>query len=232
MASYSSGASEIPLWRFGDSDFFLAMHGFWVHMHDLSSISCMTCKISCINIPAMTSRSANKLPKPTGYGAVVAQARGGRRPVDVATELGIDSSALSKIESESIVISREMYLKLITGLRTLKPAELLNVMGWPVTVAGADKLPHPLIRDLLALDQAGLEVVASIAHELASRPIPRRPGGSASAPSSSNTFRTAWYTPERRLPAVIGAHDMRHTSASHSVGQMSESAMMTLVRLV
>lgn len=33
---------------------------------------------------------------------------------------------------------------------------------------------------------------------------------------------------EHGLSATIGAHDLRHTSASHSVGHMSESAMMTL----
>lgn len=33
---------------------------------------------------------------------------------------------------------------------------------------------------------------------------------------------------ELGLPATIGAHDMRHTSASHSVGHLSESSMMTL----
>lgn len=95
----------------------------------------------------------------TGWGRLIAEARNGRSQAWLADETGIDASLISRYELEKISLKPEPFRKLTNALRGLSPATLLNAMGYEVTVAGADRLPRPLVRELLRRSPAELDAL-------------------------------------------------------------------------
>lgn len=72
--------------------------------------------------------------------------------VALAEEMAVEQSYVSKIETEVIKVTPEVFGKLISALSgELKPVDLIQAMGYPVTVKGSDRLPHGLVRGLLAM---------------------------------------------------------------------------------
>lgn len=100
-----------------------------------------------------------------GYGRLIRQAREaeGLSKAALATMLGVDPTMVGKLEREEVNISPSVYTRLVGGLSTIRPVDLLNAMGYPVTVQGADRLPIGLVRDLLRLDADELRAIAVLA---------------------------------------------------------------------
>lgn len=124
-------------------------------MHVCQALSCMTMRI----IFRILSRM-------DGYGRLIERARiaEGLSKVALAAALGVDPTMVGKLEREEVNVSPQVYQRLVSGiLTTLRPVDLLNAMGYPVTVQGADRLPVALVRDLLRLDADELRAIAVLA---------------------------------------------------------------------
>ncbi len=99
-----------------------------------------------------------------GYGRLITNAReaAGLNKVQLADRLSVDPSVVSKLEDEKMGVTPPMFMKLTTELRSLVPANLLNAMGYQVTVAGADRLPRGLVQDLLTFSDEELDALALV----------------------------------------------------------------------
>lgn len=86
-----------------------------------------------------------------GWGKLLQEARDAAdwSQARLADETGLDPSLISRYELEKVSLKPEPFRKLTNALRGLSAAELLNAMGYEVTVPGADRLPKALIRELL-----------------------------------------------------------------------------------
>lgn len=96
-----------------------------------------------------------------GYGHLVAEARdaAGLTQAELADLLSVAPSIVSRIESERISISASVFNALIVSLPGLSAPRLLNAMGFPVTVPGADRLPRSLVLELLQRSPAELDAL-------------------------------------------------------------------------
>lgn len=112
-----------------------------------------------------------------GYGRLIREAREteGLSKAALASMLEVDPTMVGKLEREEVNVSPQVYSRLVSGgLSTIRPVALLNAMGYPVTVQGADRLPIALVRDLLRLDDEELRAIAILARRqsrLALRPV-------------------------------------------------------------
>jgi transcriptional regulator with XRE-family HTH domain len=86
----------------------------------------------------------------------------GLTQIELAERIGVDASVISKIENEGIGISPDVYGGLVSELRGLKPADLLNAMGYRITVPGSDRLPPELVKRLLTWDPEDLDALARV----------------------------------------------------------------------
>lgn len=104
-----------------------------------------------------------------GYGRMVRDARDaeGMTQAQLADCMGITASVVSRIESEDVPISDEHFRNLMGQLRTLKPVDLLNAMGYPVTVPSPGRIPPSLVAALLRLEPEDLLWVERAARGLA-----------------------------------------------------------------
>jgi len=99
-----------------------------------------------------------------------ARAAEGKTQDELAEEIRVSRPTLANIESERVAIAADVYVRLIGALRSLRPVELLEAMGFPVPVAGEATLPPALVRTLRPLRPADLVVIERVALGLQIRP--------------------------------------------------------------
>ncbi len=107
-----------------------------------------------------------------GYGRLIREARDaeGKTQEVLADEVKVSRPTMANIESERVGIAADVFVRLIGALRTLRPAELLEAMGYPVPVSGEATLPPEIVRVLRPLRPADLLVVERLALGLQLRP--------------------------------------------------------------
>lgn len=114
-------------------------------------VSCTPCKIFLLLFPVMA-----------GWGELVRVAResAGLNKAELADRIGMSPSMISRIEAERAFIEPDVFRRLCQELRALSPVQVLNALGYEVTVPGADRLPRGIVQDLLSLSP---EVLAGTA---------------------------------------------------------------------
>ena len=107
-----------------------------------------------------------------GYGALIKEARAAEQKTqdELAEEIRVSRPTMANIESERVAIAADVYVRILGALRTLRPVELLEAMGFPVPVAGEATLPPEIVRALRPLRPADLAVIERIALGLQLRP--------------------------------------------------------------
>lgn len=111
-------------------------------------------------------KSVRFIPVKGEWGPLVQRARdaAGISKAALADRIGLSPSMVSRIESGSVFITPDVFRRLTTELRSLKAYELANALGYEVTVAGADRLPRQLVRDLLEMNPDDLLALARLVH--------------------------------------------------------------------
>jgi transcriptional regulator with XRE-family HTH domain len=90
-----------------------------------------------------------------GYGRLIREAREaeGLSQPQLADKLNVDPSMVSRIENERVRISPELFVGLTHILRTLRPGELIEAMGYPIGLSRQQrKIPRELLDALEEID--------------------------------------------------------------------------------
>ena len=107
-------------------------------------------------------------------GRLITEAReaAGLNKRELAELVNLSPSMISKLESGKVSVTPDVFRSLTTALRTLRPYELVNAMGYQVTVPNSDKLPHELVRELLVMTEQEMEWLIGLVLRRPSRGIP------------------------------------------------------------
>lgn len=94
-------------------------------------------------------------------GELVMRAReaAGLSKAELADRINLSPSMVSRIEANKVRIEPDVFMRLTTELRGLKPAELASAIGYQVTVPGAERLPRPLVSSLLEMNEDELDAL-------------------------------------------------------------------------
>jgi transcriptional regulator with XRE-family HTH domain len=95
------------------------------------------------------------LPAMNAWGQLVKAAREaeGLSQADLAERIEITPSVLSRIEAGKVFIEPHVYRRLCNVLRALSPKELLDSLGYEISVSDPERLSKPLVRALRAADK-------------------------------------------------------------------------------
>lgn len=109
------------------------------------------------------------------WGPLVAKARdaAGLTQAQLAEEVKLDASMISKIEANKAYIEPDVFRRLTSALRALSPVELVNELGYELTTPAALRLPKGLVQDLLDMTEQELDAVALLVRRGSSPTIPR-----------------------------------------------------------
>lgn len=77
----------------------------------------------------------------------------GLSQADLAERVEMTPSVLSRIEAGKVFIEPHVYRRLCNVLRALSPKELLDSLGYEISVTDAERLSRPLVRALREADK-------------------------------------------------------------------------------
>ena len=94
----------------------------------------------------------------------VARETAGLSQAELAEELSISPSYMSRLEKGGSFIEPPLFQKLISALRTISPIALIEANGYPITTRRAVTLPPALVQDLLEMTPDELDALALLVH--------------------------------------------------------------------
>ena len=129
--------------------------------------------LSTTNVHALRKKFRT-IPCMNEPGRLITEAReaAGLNKRELAELVNLSPSMISKLESGKVSVTPDVFRSLTTALRTLRPYELVNAMGYQVTVPNSDKLPHELVRELLVMTEQEMEWLIGLVLRRPSRGIP------------------------------------------------------------
>ncbi len=110
------------------------------------------------------------------WGSLIKEAREaqGLNQEELAELVKVSRGTMGHIETNKVRIDSDVFTLLITALRGLRPVELLEAMGFPVTVPQSDRVPAAIVRAIAPLRPADLLVLERVALGLQREPASPR----------------------------------------------------------